>query len=127
MSWTEDQIKALGGSLAEIERTLHKILMALESRPAAPKAPSAPASTSSGATLPNYGRSKGAPIHGAPMADLEYYASGCRRSLADQSKERFHARERATLAAIDAEIARQQGGQQPAAPPDFGPGDEIPF
>ena len=131
MSWTEDQIKALGGSLAEIERTLHKILMALESRPAAPNAPSAPASTSGGATLPNYGKNKGAPIYGADTDTLEYYASGCRRTLADQSKERFHGKERAMLAAIEAEIARQQGGGQgnQQAPDDYGmlPDEDVPF
>lgn len=63
-----------------------------------------------GMTFPNYGRSKGAPIVGASMQDLEYYANGARRSLADPSKARWHDKERALLAAIEAEIARQQGG-----------------
>lgn len=67
------------------------------------------ASTSSGATLPNYGRRKGEPIEGAPIADLEYYANGCRRSLDDPAKSRWHAKERETLAAIEAEITRQNG------------------
>ena len=60
--------------------------------------------------FPNYGRSKGGPIRGATMQDLEYYANGARRSLADPSKSRWHDRERALLASIEAEIARQQGG-----------------
>ena len=60
--------------------------------------------------LPNYGRSKGAPIRGASMQDLEYYANGARKSLADPSKSRWHDRERALLASIEAEIARQRGG-----------------
>lgn len=63
-----------------------------------------------GAVFPNYGRSKGAPIQGASMQDLEFYANGARRSLADPSKERFHDKERALLGLIEAEIARQRGG-----------------
>ncbi len=63
-----------------------------------------------GMTFPNYGRSKGGPIVGATMQDLEYYANGARRSLADPSKSRWHDKERQLLAAIEAEIARQQGG-----------------
>lgn len=61
--------------------------------------------------FPNYGRSKGAPIQGATMQDLEYYANGARRSLGDPSKSRWHDRERALLASIEAEIARQRGGE----------------
>ena len=60
--------------------------------------------------FPNYGRSKNAPIFGATEQDLEYYANGARRSLADPSKARWHDKERALLAAIEAELARQRGG-----------------
>ncbi|WP_224372486.1 hypothetical protein [Hyalangium versicolor] len=63
-----------------------------------------------GGVFPNYGRSKGGPIRGATMQDLEYYANGARRSLNDPSKSRWHDKERALLAAIEAEIARQGGG-----------------
>ncbi|MFY0527489.1 hypothetical protein ACN28I_31515 [Archangium gephyra] len=63
-----------------------------------------------GEVFPNYGRSKGGPIRGASMGDLEYYANGARRSLNDPSKSRWHDRERQLLAAIEAEIARQRGG-----------------
>jgi hypothetical protein len=62
------------------------------------------------AVFPNYGRSKGGPIRGASMQDLEYYANGARRSLNDPGKARWHDKERALLAAIEAEIARQRGG-----------------
>lgn len=80
---------------------------------------SAPAS-SGGMTFPNYGRSKGQPIEGASVQDLEFYASGSRRSLADPSKSRWHDRERELLAAIEAELARH--GHEPAAPmPSGGP------
>jgi hypothetical protein len=61
-------------------------------------------------TLPNYGRSKGAPIQGASQGDLEFYANGARRSLADPGKARFHDKERALLEAIDQELQRQRGG-----------------
>jgi hypothetical protein len=90
-----------------------------------------------GMVFPNYGRSKGAPIAGASMQDLEFYANGCRRSLNDPSKSRWHDKERALLAAIEAEIARQRGGgggggggrhgggdNEPPPPSD---GDHIPF
>lgn len=82
---------------------------------------------SSGAVFPNYGRSKGRPVAGASMGDLEFYANGCRRTLNDPAKARWHEKERALLAAIEAEIARQKGGgassRGPSAPPD----DDIPM
>ena len=94
-----------------------------------------------GEVFPNYGRSKGAPIRGASMGDLEFYANGCKRSLADPSKSRWHDRERQLLAAIEAEIARQRGGDAggggdeppPHGDDDYGGGgggnddDSIPF
>lgn len=64
----------------------------------------------SGMVFPPYGRSKGMPVTGASMQDLEFYANGCRRTLADPGKARWHDKERVLLAAIEAEIARQQGG-----------------
>jgi hypothetical protein len=81
---------------------------------------------SAGEVFPNYGRSKGAPIRGASMGDLEFYANGARRSLADPSKSRWHDRERALLAAIEAEIARQRGGDMGGSdnePPPHGDDD----
>jgi len=63
-----------------------------------------------GMVFPPYGRSKGMPISGATMQDLDFYANGSRRSLADPTKSRFHDKERVMLAAIEAEIARQSGG-----------------
>ena len=78
-----------------------------------------------GMAFPNYGRSKGQPVAGATMGDLEYYAAGARRSLADPGKARFHDKERVLLAAIEAEMTRQNGmpPMERGAPPsdDFGP------
>ena len=48
------------------------------------------------------------------MSDLEYYAAGCRRSLDDPAKSRWHDTERVRLAAIEREIARQKGDPAPA-------------
>lgn len=76
-----------------------------------------PMPASAGATgmvFPNYGRSKGKPIAGATLGDLEFYANGCRRTLSDPAKARWHDKEKVLLAAIEAEIARQRGG--PASP-----------
>ncbi len=99
----------------------------LTERPAPPAAASAPAG---GATLPNYGRSKGQPIAGAALAELEYYAAGCRKSIADPTKARWHDNERKTLAAIEAEILRQGGGVPPPSGPADNPGpalEDLPF
>lgn len=107
-----------------------------QSRPA-PPAPQqqrqTPAQQSSGplpATFPNFGKRKGAPIHGASVGDLKFYADAARRSLADPNKSRFHDKERANLAAYLAE-ARRQAVDAQAEPPDDGPpppgDDDAPF
>ena len=80
-----------------------------------------------GLTLPNYGRSKGMPIAGASMQDLEYYASGARRSIADPSKARWHDQEKRLISALEAEIARQSGGYVPTEPPPPSDEDSAPF
>lgn len=88
--------------------------MRASKRPAASGAPASQrAAGGTGARFGNYGRSKGQPVEGATMQDLEYYAGGCRRSLADPAKARFHDSERVLLAAIEAEITRQQGSAPP--------------
>ena len=69
--------------------------------------------------FPPYGRSKGLPIRGASAQDLEFYATGARRTLADPGKARFHDKERALLVVIEAEQARQGGGgEEPPTPED---------
>ena len=88
--------------------------------------------------FPPYGRSKGAPIAGASVQDLEFYISGSRRSLDDPSKARWHEKERVLLAAMEAELARQKGGGGggggSSAPSDdeyfddrSAPDDDLPF
>ncbi len=79
------------------------------SAPSAPRAAAAP-SRGDGMVFPPYGRSKGAPIAGASISDLEFYIQGSRRSLDDPSRARFHEKERVLLAAMEAELARQKGG-----------------
>jgi hypothetical protein len=69
-----------------------------------------PAQGGDGMVFPPYGRSKGAPIAGASIQDLEFYISGSRRSLDDPSKARWHDKERVLLAAMEAELARRTGG-----------------
>ena len=75
---------------------------------AAPRASASPGGAQG--VFPPYGRSKGMPIAGGSLQDLEFYATGARRTLADPSKARFHDKERALLATLEAEIARQKGG-----------------
>lgn len=64
-----------------------------------------PKTPSGGAVFPPYGKTAGQPVAGASMRDLEFYRAGCVRTLADPEKARFHEKEKALLAAIDAEIA----------------------
>jgi len=67
--------------------------------------------------FPPYGRSRGMPIRGASAQDLDFYATGARRTLADPGKARFHDKERTLLAALEAEQARQGGGGGPEEEP----------
>ena len=87
--------------------------------------PSAQPTGGEGTVFPPYGRSKGMPIVGASRSDLEFYANGSRRSLGDPAKARWHDKERVLLAAIEAEIARQEGGGAP--PPPAAAGEEPPY
>jgi hypothetical protein len=94
----------------------------------------APGSGADGMVFPPYGRSKGAPIAGASVQDLEFYINGSRRSLDDPSKARWHDKERALLAAMEAELARRTGGSGGSytEPDDYGGApppsdDDIPF
>lgn len=97
------------------------------------KRTTAPAASSpsngGGPVFPNYGKAKGQPIAGASRQDLDYYAAGARKSIADPAKARWREKESALLAEIEREISRQNGGPGPSdAPPDFGGGDDdIPF
>lgn len=86
-------------------------LASTQAHAAVTQAHSRPAASSGGAptVFPNYGRSAGMPIAGASDGDLEFYANGARRSLADPGKSRFHAKEAALLEAIEAERAKQRG------------------
>jgi hypothetical protein len=77
---------------------------------APPPRAAAPSPGGDGLVFPPYGRSRGAPIAGASIQDLEFYINGSRRSLDDPSKARWHEKERVLLAAMEAELARQHGG-----------------
>ena len=83
-------------------------------RSAGPARRAAPAGPGDPPTVfPPYGRSRGMAIRGASAQDLDFYATGARRTLADPGKARFHDKERALLGAIEAEQARQGGGGPP--------------
>lgn len=104
-----------GFSLTFDAMTIGEAPMARAAAPAARASSSRAASSGGGGggdgmLLPNYGRSKGQPVFGASLQDLEFYANGARRSLSDPSKSRWHDKERQLLASIEAEISRQQGG-----------------
>lgn len=88
---------------------------------ATPEAPARPraaaAQAGDGLVFPPYGRSRGQPIAGASVQDLEFYINGSRRSLDDPSKSRWHDKERVLLAAMEAELARQRSGETRSVPP----------
>jgi hypothetical protein len=90
--------------------------------PARPAVRDASGASGAGMVFPPYGRSKGAPIAGASVKDLEFYISGCRRTLDDPAKSRWHDKERVLLAALEAELARQQGGEGGGGGDDYGSG-----
>ena len=96
------------------------------------KSPSS-ASQEDGIVFPPYGRSRGAPIAGASVQDLEFYLNGSRRTLDDPAKARWHDKERALLAVMEAELARQRGttsaSRDEPPPEDWGvpSDDDIPF
>ena len=97
----------------------------------APKAAPRPAQAAPGASTAvfGFGGSKGKPVKGATVKDLEYYRAACLRSLGDPAKANFHAKEKNLLAAIDDELSRHGrpslGGptndSRPDSPTDDGP------
>lgn len=94
------------------------MLTAMGTRPAAASSSGPPT------TLPGYGRSAGAAIATAELADLQWYASNCKKSLDDPGKAKWHERERAMLAALEAEIMKR--GKAPAGAPSTDD-ESIPF
>jgi hypothetical protein len=109
--------------------TLQMGELAISGTPAPYQAPARRAASGGGGdgmVFPPYGRSKGAPIAGATMQDLEYYANGCRRTLGDPGKSRWHDKEKVLLAAIEAEIAKQRGGDSGGGGGGGGFGEEPP-
>ena len=113
--------------LNEICAKLDALAGAVAALKVAPAAPSRLAASGGGMVFPSYGRSKGAPVVGASQQDLNFYRSGCERSLADESKSRWHDKERALLEAIDDELARQDGGSPPHTDADAPPEESTPF
>lgn len=119
------------GVIAALER-IAKAVEAIAAKQETRKAPSAAAS-GGGPVFPPFGRTKGQPVFGASVQDLEFYASRCRSSLADSSKSRFHDKERALLGAIEAELQRAYGivSEPQAEAEDRRPepphSDDIPF
>jgi hypothetical protein len=120
--------------------TLGELSIGATADTAASRAPRpASASGDQGLVFPPYGRSKGAPIAGASIQDLEFYIGGSRRTLDDPAKSRWHDKERVLLAALEAELARQRGEggsdvgrreSRPADEYDVAPvhsDDDIPF
>lgn len=86
----------------------------------------APPASGAGLVFPPYGRSRGAPIAGASIQDLEFYINGSRRSLDDPSKARWHDKERVLLAAMEAELAARRTGAEGGSSSEHGDFDDAP-
>lgn len=84
-------------------------------------APRAATPGGGGVCFPNYGRSKGLPVAGASAGDLQFYRTGCERTLADPEKARWHDRERVLLAAILKELGESPHDDGPP------PADDVAF
>jgi hypothetical protein len=75
--------------------------------------------------FPKFGKGNGAAIRDAAPAVLEFHIDAARKSLADPSKAKWHAKESALIGALEAELARQRGATKaivngppdPAGPP----------
>lgn len=99
-----DLLEEMRASFARINERLDEVQLALAGRRVAPQQQSLPVNEGElPAVFPPYGRSKGLPISGATVNDLEFYANGARRSLADPAKAKWHDKDRAMLAAIEKE------------------------
>lgn len=86
----------------------------------------APKPSTGGATFPGYGSMSGKPLSEGSDKDLAWYAGNCRKSIADPAKAKWIDKERATLAAIEAEQARRGGSQSSDEPPPH-TDEEAPF
>jgi hypothetical protein len=84
---------------------LEAVKAVIENRRPTPPPPAA----APGPVFPNYGNAKGQPVRGAAQKDLNFYLNGAKRTLADPAKARFHETEGKLIAAIEAELARQEG------------------
>lgn len=115
-----DAISRLEAVVAKIERAVQQLTLA-----SAGGSRSSSSSSDGGARFPNYGKKKGEPVRGADLGDLKFYARGCERTLNDESKAKWHDKERALLEAIHAEMRRQghapDYGDSSMPPPDDGP------
>ena len=84
-----------------------------ESKPAPQKATASSSQTTpapskaSGLVFPPFGRQAGQPIAGADIKALEFYAGAARRTLDDDSKAKWHDKERTLLEAYEAELLRR--------------------
>ncbi len=135
MTWTPNQIDAALDLLRSLDKGLAELREDFarreerrlkEARAIPQSSRSASSSNGGGACFPNYGRRKGEPVAGAEIGDLEYYRTGCIRTLGDSGKSRWHSKEQALLDAINTEIERREGTPAPdrgAA----GTDDDIPF
>lgn len=126
-----EMLKAMSAKLDMLTAEVAKVVVEvaqLKTQVAPYARPAARSAAGGEPVLPNYGRAKGQPVRGADRETLEYYADGARRSLADPAKERWHEKERTLLAAIEAELARQSGGDGPPPHTDSdAPSEETPF
>jgi len=111
-----DNLNTLMASLLDESRKQTALLAKIgNDRASAPMATPATRPASGGGSAPTggpvfpFGRSKGKPIAGGKLDDLEWMATAVSASLSDPDKQRWHDQNSALFAALTAEIARQTG------------------
>ena len=113
---TDKQFESIMDALGVIASNTARIGDALKAgaqpasaaRPATRPASASGAAGAGGPVLP-FGRSKGKPVAGAPLDDLEWAAKIVRENVGDPARAQYRDRNTELLAALTAEMARQTG------------------
>jgi hypothetical protein len=129
--YEDDELLAAMQEVIALQKETIKLLSIIALNTEKPSAPATTRAPANGTIcFGNYGRSKNKPVAGASKEDLDYYRKGCIRTLEDDSKSRFHDRERVLLSAIDAELTAKHGAGGSGPAPDFcspDDSDDVPF
>ncbi len=104
--------RPMAAPAASVVERLKKLAEPVDARPSPPPHTELPYGDHNGevtlpedANCPPYGHGKGKKLSDLDLGQLQFYESGCQRTLADPSKSKFHQKETALLATIRAWIS----------------------